>query len=423
MREATVDVYKLISRQDVTDNIIERVGIDTYNTLKQWAADQWHSPIDRMTNFEKLLTRLRRHMTFAAMAYRASTAILNAANIFPVMEKMGAANALYALGDYYTGDVRKKRAFVMEKSSFMRGRQTNMERDFARERKLPVGQHTIKGVAIAKGALEEVNTFGYWAIVETDFMLSLPQWLATYKKTRQELSTKNMTAEEIDAEAVRRADKAVRETFGSGEIKDQTAVMKSKFLGQITPFYSYTALVMNQFIRAGYNVADTGNWKQAIKVTFYWWILNAVAESALRQMMAAASGDDREDYWQRLIYSLAGGGPVGGVPIARDIVPWMAAKSMGLYKGDGKSEISALSVADDAMKVWSDLMANDVNWWNVGRDATRVGNRVWGASDTLTDGFWNLLKLLTTDTDKTAMEIIASFILDKDIEKKKGGKK
>ncbi len=422
MREATVDVYKLISRQDVTDNIIERVGIDTYNTLKQWAADQWHSPIDRMTNFEKLLTRLRRHMTFAAMAYRASTAILNAANIFPVMEKMGAANALYALGDYYTGDVRKKRAFVMEKSSFMRGRQTNMERDFARERKLPVGQHTIKGVAMAKGALEEVNTFGYWAIVETDFMLSLPQWLSTYKKVRQELQTQKMTAEEIDDEAVRRADKAVRETFGSGEIKDQSAVMKSKFLGQITPFYSYTALVMNQFIRAGYQFADTGNVQKVIKTVFYWWVLNAVAESALRQMMAAASGDDREDYWQRLIYSFSGAGPVGGVPIARDIVPWMAAKAMGLYKGDGKSEISALSVADDAMKAWSDLMANDVNWLNVGRDATRVANRIVGASDTLTDGFWSLLKLLTTDTDKTAMEIIASFILDKDIEKK-GGRK
>lgn len=304
----------------------------------------------------------------------------------------------------------------------MRGRQTNMERDFARERKLPVGQHTIKGVAMAEGALEEVNSFGYWAIVETDFMLSLPQWIATYKKTRQELSAKGITAEEIDAEAVRRADKAVRETFGSGEVKDQTAVMKSKFLGQITPFYSYTALVMNQFIRAGYIASDTGNPRKLIKTVFYWWILNAIAESALRQMMASASGDDREDYWQRLIYSFSGAGPVGGVPIARDIVPWMAAKSMGLYKGDGKSEISALAVADDAMQVWSDLMAEDPSWLNVGRDATRVGNRIVGASDTLTDGFWSLLKLLTTDTDKTALEIIASFILDKDIQKK-GGKK
>lgn len=424
MREASVDVYKLISRQDVTENIIERVGVDTYNTLKQWVADQWHSPIDRMTNFERLLTRLRRHMTFASMAFRASTAILNIANIFPVMEKMGAKNALYAIGDYYHGNVRTKREFIMEKSSFMRGRQTNLDRDFAREKKLPVGKHTVKGVAMAQGALEEINKFGYWAIVETDFMLSLPQWLATYKKTMAELLVKDrkMTIEEIDAEAVRRADKAVRETFGSGEIKDQSAVMKSKFLGQITPFYSYTALVMNQFIRAGYIKSDTGNISALIRTTFYWWILGAIAESAIRQAMAAASGDDKDEYWQRLIYSFAGGGPIGGIPIARDIVPWMAAKAMGIYKGDGKSEISALSIADDAMQVWNDLMAKDPSWLKIGRDTTRVLNRAVGASDTLTDGFWNLLRLLNEDTNKSAMEIIASIILDKDIQKR-GAKK
>lgn len=422
MREASVDVYKLITMAPVKDALVERLGVDTYGILKQWAADQWHSPIDRMSSWERMLGTLRKNMTFAAMAYRASTALLNITNILPLMERMGPMGALWAVGEmYFGGAYREQRKFVMEKSSYMRGRQVNMDRDLAKEKKLPVGQHTWKATAMAQGISDKVNAFGYAAIVETDFLFSLPQWTAVYKDSVRELSGK-LSAEEIDAEAVRRADKAVRETFGSGEVKDQPAVVKGKFLSQMLPFYSYTSLVLNQFIRAGYIAYDRKDFMPLLRTTLFWYVLGSFTEAAFREAFARASGDDKDDYWKRVMLSLAGGGPIGGVPIARDLVPWAAAKAMGMYQGDGKSDVAAMAVFEQISQAYSDLLSEKKTWLDVGRDVTRVTNRIYRGSDTVTDGFWSLLKLLTMDTEKTGMEVIASLALDKDVIQRKGDK-
>ena len=422
MREASVDVYKLITMAPVKDALVERLGVDTYGILKQWAADQWHSPIDRMSSWERMLGTLRKNMTFAAMAYRASTALLNITNILPLMERMGPMGALRAVGEmYFGGAYREQRKFVMEKSSYMRGRQVNMDRDLAKEKKLPVGQHTWKATAMAQGISDKVNAFGYAAIVETDFLFSLPQWTAVYKDSVRELSGK-LSAEEIDAEAVRRADKAVRETFGSGEVKDQPAVVKGKFLSQMLPFYSYTSLVLNQFIRAGYIAYDRKDFMPLLRTTLFWYVLGSFTEAAFREAFARASGDDKDDYWKRVMLSLAGGGPIGGIPIARDLVPWAAAKAMGMYQGDGKSDVAAMAVFEQISQAYSDLLSEKKTWLDVGRDVTRVTNRIYRGSDTVTDGFWSLLKLLTMDTEKTGMEVIASLALDKDVIQRKGTK-
>lgn len=419
MREATVDVYKLLTRPGVKDAIVRSVGIDTFNIIRQWAQDQWHSPIDRMTWMERLMNRARRNMTFAAMAFRVSTALLNATNIFPMMDRMGAKQALHAIGKMYLhGDYRKQRAFIMEKSSFMRGRMVNMDRDLVREKKMPVGPFTWKITAKLQGAMDEVNKFGYAMIVETDFALSLPQWMAEYRKARQELVGKEMKPEEMDEEAVRRADKAVRETFGSGEIKDQPAIVKSRILSQFLPFYSYTSLVLNQFIRAGRIKYDKGDIRPLVRAVLFWWLLGSIAEAGIRHAMAEAAGDDKEKFWQRLGASLAGGGPVGGIPIARDAIPFMAADAMGIYRGDGKTEASAFAVADQGLKVYASLTSDKKDWIDTGRDFSRMTNRVIRMSDTLTDGFWSLLRLVSTDTDKTFTEILASLVLDKKIPKK-----
>lgn len=429
MREATVDVYKLITRKDVMDELVARVGMDQYNILKRWAADQWHSPMDKMGDMERFLNRMRGKMTFATMAYRVSTAVLNATNIFPMMDRMGAGNAIYAIGDMYGGNYMEKRNFILSKSSFMRERATNLDRDLMRERKLPVGQNTWKGISITQDLAERSGKLGYTMITETDFMLSLPQWLATYKGAVHELTTKNenakvkKTTEEIEAAAVLRADKAVRETFGSGEMKDQANLLKGKYIQQFLPFYSYTGLVLNQFIRAGYMIYDGKGAGQLMRSMLFWWILPVTLEAGLRYGMSAAAGDDKEDFWQRLGISLASGGPIGGIPFARDGIPYLAAKIMGAYGGDGKTDFYAATVFGDAIKIVEDLLSDKKDIIDVGRDVSRVSNRFLRVSDTLTDGFWTMLRCLYSDTDKSITEIIASILLDKQVKEKKGDKK
>ena len=432
MREASVDVYKLITRPDVARELEKRVGVEQYNILKQWAANQWHSPMDKMSWIAQTANRFRRNITFATMAYRTSTALLNFTNIFPLIDRMGAGNAINAIGSMYFGNYKEQRAFIMEKSSFMRERATNLDRDFMRENKLPVAKNTWKGTLISQELAEKTGKFGYTMIVETDFMLSLPQWLATYKGAILELTQQNeaaevkMTAEEMDTEAVRRADKAVRETFGSGEIKDSTAVQKDKFWMQLLPFYSYTNLVMNQFIRAGYRIYDGKGRGQLLRATLFWWILPAIMEAGIRYGMDAAADDDdkkRKTYGERLAISLSSGGPIGGIPLARDTVPYMASRMMGVYGGEAQTEMYPASVIGDAVKVFDYLISENKDEIDVARQATKVSNRFLRMSDTLTDGFWTIIQCLTSDTDQDISEIIASILLDRKVKEKKGANK
>ena len=75
-----------------------------------------------------------------------------------------------------------------------------------------------------------IDKYAFWFIEKTDLLFSQPMWLETYKATRDSYIGSNLTAEQIDAEAVARADQMVRQYYGSGEIKDRSPVMKNKVI-------------------------------------------------------------------------------------------------------------------------------------------------------------------------------------------------
>ncbi len=426
MRETTADIYKLLSRGDVRTVIEQKYGVHYYKLLLDWATDSWHSQIDKMTEFERFMERTRRNFTMATMAYRTSTAVLNVTNIFPMMWRIGKMNTCRAISKMYlSGNYRRNRDFILSKSTFMSGRATLMDKDLSRGMKFAEEQDTGAFASKVKGALERVNQFAYAAIAETDFMLSLPLWLHTYDSVIKENLEKHSykSSQEMENEAIMEADKAVREVFGSGEIKDRSAVQKHKLIGQFLPFYSYTALVMNQFIRAGYVKEDGGGAGEMVRAALYWYVLNSIFEGALRAGMDSATGEDRYSLLQRIGLSFASGGPIGGIPFARDIVPAMYSMLTGMYSDGGKISATGLLILEEAVKTFQTMASDTRDVIDVGRQVSRLTNKVIGFSDTLTDGFWTLMRLTFTDTDATFGEAVSSILLDKNIKKRKEKKK
>lgn len=426
MRETTADIYKLLSRGDVRTVIEQKYGVHYYKLLLDWATDSWHSQIDKMTEFERFMERTRRNFTMATMAYRTSTAVLNVTNIFPMMWRIGKMNTCRAISKMYlSGNYKRNRDFILSKSTFMSGRATLMDKDLSRGMKFAEEQDTGAFASKVKGALERVNQFAYAAIAETDFMLSLPLWLHTYDSVIKENLEKHSykSSQEMENEATMEADKAVREVFGSGEIKDRSAVQKHKLIGQFLPFYSYTALVMNQFIRAGYVKEDGGGAGEMVRAALYWYVLNSIFEGALRAGMDSATGEDRYSLLQRIGLSFASGGPIGGIPFARDIVPAMYSMLTGMYSDGGKISATGLLILEEAVKTFQTMASNKRDVIDVGRQVSRLTNKVIGFSDTLTDGFWTLMRLTFTDTDATFGEAVSSILLDKNIKKRKEKKK
>lgn len=427
MRETTADIYKLLSRKDLAEAISQKYGVDAHRRLQRWASDCWHDPVDKLTAWEQRLNRLRHNFTMATMAYRTSTALLNFANLPLVMEKMGAVNMARGLSSIYLGGVknyRQQRDFILGKSTFMRDRATNMDRDLARGLKLKEEQDVSKLTSKAHAVKEEVDRFAYSLISETDFMLSLPEWIQTYNNTIAQLQIEKpfMTVAEMDEEAVRLADKMVRETFGSGEMKDRPEVVKSRLLSQLLPFYSFTSLVMNQFIRGGYDIVDGRGPLKLMRAMLFWYILGSVFEGALRSLVDSATGNDKYSFLQRQGYSFASNGPIGGIPVAREVIPGLYSLFAGMYSDGGKMSVTGLNIFEDVFQTAMAIKSDKKDWIDVGQAGTKVFNKVTGLSDTLTDALWAIARLTATDTDATAWEALFSIIFDRKI-KKKGEKK
>lgn len=424
MRECTVDVYKLLNDPTVRNAIVSRVGEDSYETLKQWASDCWHGPLDRMTEFQQIMEKLRGRTTFATMAFRTSTALLNATNIFPFMDKLGVRNAISALADYYlVSPSRRKQldTFIDGKSSMMRDRAQTMDKDLQKHMNFPVGQNEWKftsHVIHGKYGVDAINQQGYRFIAWTDRMLSKPEWVYAYKGKVRELLAAGYTEEQADSAAILFADKTVRDTFGSGEMKDRPNVLKNGFMKEFLPFYTYSNLVLNQFIKSGYAIKDRKDFGPMIRSILFWWVLTSIGEASIRYGMNMATGKD-DDFLKRLVYTFAGGGPLGGIPFIGSTIQSAAAKAMGMFTSDPSVEPLSMQFLEDAWKVYTSLTSDKKTWIDVGRAATRVGNRYWGFSDTLTDGFWTGMRFATEETKASVWEVMAAIAMDRDLPKDK----
>lgn len=422
MREATVDVYKLLNRKEVVTAIENAAGPETLSLLQGWAKDCWHSSIKDMSEWDSTLGRARRRFNFTTMGFRFSTALLNIGNITGMMDRMGAANALKAVGDFYFhGNIREQRAFIQNKSTMMRDRGATIDRDMYMQDRLPVGKNESElrsKIEHGKYGVDALNSKAYWLIQATDEMFSLPEWLYTYKNAMAVMEVDGkLTREEMDAEAVRLADKAVRETFGSNETKDQTSfIRKNGILAQMTTFYSYTNLVTNQFIRAGYILYDKGDVKPLLAATWYWWILGALVETTLREI---GDDSDDEDKWKKkFLHVLASGGPIGGVPLVREAVPW----TVDFFTGKSFGSAAPDAPFFDTLKHMENFLraAKKGDLIEMGRGATKAITRTSiPVPDTITDAFWNFMRMACTDTEFTMWDWFRKSLWDKTLKEKK----
>ena len=422
MREATVDVYKLLNRKEVVAAIENTAGPETLSLLQGWAKDCWHSSIKDMSEWDSTLGRARRRFNFTTMGFRFSTALLNIGNITGMMERMGAANALKAVGDFYFhGNIVEQRRFIQTKSTMMRDRGATIDRDMYMQDRLPVGKNESEfrsKIEHGKYGVDTLNSKAYWLIQATDEMFSLPEWLFTYKRAMAAMEIEGkLNRDEMDAEAVRLADKAVRETFGSNETKDQTSfTRKNGILAQMTTFYSYTNLVTNQFIRAGYTLYDKGDVKPLLAVTWYWWILGALVETTLREI---GDDSDDEDKWKKkFLHVIASGGPIGGVPLVREAVPW----TVDFFTGKSFGSAAPDAPFFDTLKHMENFLkaTKKGDLIEMGRGATKVITRTSiPVPDTITDAFWNFMRMVSTDTEFTMWDWFRKSLWDKTLKEKK----
>lgn len=417
MREAVTDVYKIISHPDIQKIIQENYGMHTYDAIKQWTKDCWKTDVQKMTALSRTLERLRRKTSYAVMAFRTSTAVLNALNIFPMMNRIGPINTIRALGEFGAGILgggtqtyHQNRQFVMQNSPMMADRINTIDRDLQQGMAFQVQKDSSRLSVKLQQKRDSIGRYGYWFITETDLMCSMALWQYTYKQSlKEQVQAKKYDPNVITDQAVLAADKAVRDIFGSGRVKDQPAMMRQNdIIAQLAPFYSYSNTVLNAMIKAGYQ------WKKGNRIALFnamlWWvILPTVFETAYRE--AVAGDDDPEKILKKMGIKLVSN-TAQGIPVVRDTLEDAMYVMLGLPAFQN-SNLLGLSMGEEVIKALHAGVSPNKDWTDVGRSASRAVNRYYGFSDTLTDGFWALMRFSMVDTDRSVSTLLNSIIFDR----------
>lgn len=435
MRLACRDVYKLMNHSTVKEPILQSLGKDAYDSLKRWVESVWQEPMNNNLYIETKAEEWRANTVTAIMAFRVSTALLNASNIMPMADRLGTVNAVQAMLQYLRHPQRI-RQFVLNDSAFMRNRAHNMDRDLNTKGKdIFGGKNSVRKFLVK---------YGTWLMEETDMLCSIPTYYWTYQE-RYNKELIDGTDEIIARErAHREAHEAVRSIFGSADSIDRSAVQRSQsgLVKAFTPFFSFFNAQMNavweKYYAGRYDKHKTNfveRYSAFVRSYLFRFVAMAAIETVIRQSLeavSAGSGDKKDkDEWYRKflkqwaansIGSVASGFPV--INMAGEIVQGMITGKLQQGRNSGVV-FAAVGRLTDPIQMAHSLQSDKskIDAIDFGRALTKgVAGTMYAVPDTLTDGFWNTARFMTDNyrlnNPDDLREFIAKTILDKKLKQK-----
>ena len=438
MRQPVIDVNRLLSNKELADYITNKFGSDTYQYMKQWVRDQWASEVSRLSELDNWISILKRNAGAAVMAGNLNVSIQNIANFPVAIQQQGASIVFRAirnagLGIYGKGTRKniETREFVFGKSFMMRERVQTLDKDMRKGLSIGGKGLSVKGVQVGGYKLEQaidikdtINNFGYSIIAETDLMLSIPLWKEIYDVELSKLiETEGVSVEWADQRAIEKADKAIIDVFGTGDVKDQAAIQRRKgsFANFVTAFYTYANTLWNMQLDAFYALKDRGDWQQFISVLLWDLMMQAVINMVLK---AITNGDDDDpEKMAKSFVSEFVSQSTMGIPLVRDAISNAMRFIMGergFTRGNGPL---AYSIIDKLEDVYTSINSNKRDFTDVGRAVGQVANRIVGFSDTASDAIFTLAKYGLTDIDAELEDLLFSVMFNKRLKSKKEKKK
>ena len=438
MRKAVTDVNRLVANREFQNYIVEKFGMNSYQFLRTWVRDNWKDEAAKMDDVGKILMFLKHNATMAIMAGRASVAIQNVLNIPVAVYRIGAGNVIRAVNHagvgFYghgTETYNNTRDFVMEQSIFMRERIQTLDKDLKKGltiqgKGLRINDKNIGGYKFEKGAeiRDEINNMGFRLLTETDFALSIPVWKFAYDQKVAELQSKEgVSTEWINQQAIEAGDRAVRDIFGSGDVKDAASIQRSRnqWVQLFVPFYSYANTLYNIIAESWYISKDKGDWMPFARV-LWWGIISQAIGMTIYKAMTNGDDDDPESIAKSFAEEFVQQGTMG-IPLVRDIATMGMKFILGERPYNKGNTVMGLSIFEKLWDTGQAISSDNKDIIDVGRSLSQVSNRVTGFSDTVTDAFWTLLRVGLTDTDAKIEDVFMSILLDKRLKTKKEKKK
>ncbi len=305
-REAIMQADKFLSDKRIMKAVDNTLGPEVRKMFRPWLqriANEWAYDRAGSTGVENIIKKIRLNTTIVGMGFRASTILMQAAGYSNSFEVVGFKWVAARIKDVGNAEAWR---FVLDNSKEVSGRIGALDRDMRDNVRAAMGKNDW---------LTAPKRFAFHGIAYMDRMVVVPTWLGAYDK-----ATAGGMAHE---DAVYAADKAVRQSQGSGAAKDLAAVQSGRgtageAIKLLTMFYSYMSAFYQRERNLGRDVRGGSAKDFPALLARAWWLI--IVPPLLAEFLAGRGPDEEEDYtgWAltKIMFQV-----FGPIPVVRDVAP------------------------------------------------------------------------------------------------------
>lgn len=315
-RETVIDAHKLINDPEIKAHIQAAGGTELYRQLGPWLkAIAGDTRVQPMSFLEGLLGGLRSNMTTAEMGLNFTSALIHTSSYLMAARELGPKYSMHGLNDIWgnPAKIMDRWKFISERSEFMKDRQYNLDRDLkdmGRNVNITGVDPGILGQVKAMSPIQKNALFSHF--VGMDLAVAMPTWIGAYRKA-MDGQLRNVEAGDEKA-AIEYADNLVRDTKGSGGVKDLAAIQRGgNFQKLFTTFFSQMSIIGNQFMEAHREFKMDRDFPKLMATATMSWFAPAVMVKLLR---GQTPGDD--EGWTKWFAKTEAMYPLEGFILMRD---------------------------------------------------------------------------------------------------------
>lgn len=235
-REWVRDGNKLLRSKTIDAQIRDHYGPEVKREIEKWRDDIVVGNRRLDHGIEKGAAWMRRNVSAAGLVANVLSAAQQPLGLTQSIVRVGPKWVGRGLAEYVASPVEATRA-ANAKSDFMANRTRT------RFRELNELRNAVQGETAGR---EMLGRYGYWLMMRAQQMVDVPTWHGGYEKALADGAS--------EADAVRLADQAVKDSQGGGEEVDQSGIERGGPLVKLfTTFYSF----MNTAANLGYLEAKT----------------------------------------------------------------------------------------------------------------------------------------------------------------------
>ena len=286
-RKAVLDVAKVIKYPTVRQAFETHVGHEMYRQLEPWLMDIANERQEPMHGIDRALRWARSSSTMMQMGLKATTIAMQPVGITQTIDVLGYGWTMRGLARAYRHPMQIMERYreMCARSKFMETRIQSYDRDIKdMTRTLHAGLGRF-------GWLQKIREKAFVPMGICQMGVDLPTWWGAYEKGLQDYK-----GDEIEAALY--ADSIVRQSQGSGSIKDLSRIQRGSEAQKLfTMFYSYFNTFYNLGARRIRQLREdhspAGIFRAANHALLLWFI-----PVILSEYMAGRAPDKDKEWWK-----------------------------------------------------------------------------------------------------------------------------